>query len=132
MATAETAVADRGEARGEQRFVLGCVDWPTYRAISEALRGRHLHFAYDRGALEFMTISQRHGNYSRLLGRLIVALTEELGLPILGFGDMTCEREDLERAAEPDESFYIGNEARVRDKDEIDLTTDPPRTWLLR
>ncbi len=106
--------------------MLRAVDWETYRAISTALKGRHLRLTYDRGTLEFMTISPRHGNFSWLLGRLIVTLTEELGLPIRGFSDMTCDREDLERGAEPDECFYLENEPKIRDKDEIDLQSDPP------
>jgi Uma2 family endonuclease len=110
----------------EQRFVLRSVDWETYRAISTALKGRHLHLTYDRGTLEFMTISPRHGNCSRLLGRLIVTLTEEFGLPIRCFGDISCDREDLERGVEPDECFYLENEPKIRDKDEIDLQIDPP------
>jgi Uma2 family endonuclease len=53
-------------------------------------------------------------------------LTEECGLSLRGFGDMTCDREDLERGIEPDECFYIVNEPLVREKEELDLTVDPP------
>src|SRR5947209_2577101 len=74
----------------EQRFLLRGVDWKTYRAVSEALTGRHLRLTYDRGNLELMTISSTHGNCSRLIGRLIFVLAEEFGLPIHSFGDMTC------------------------------------------
>jgi Uma2 family endonuclease len=126
MATVETPVAALPQGKGEQRFVLHCLDWDAYRKISEALTGRHLRLTYDRGTLEFMTISPLHGKLSRLVGRLITALSEELGLPISAFGDMTCDREDLERGAEPDECFYIKHEPLMRDKDEIDFTTDPP------
>jgi Uma2 family endonuclease len=115
----------------EQRFVLRCVDWQTYRTISEALNGRHLRFTYDQGTLEFGSVSSRRASCSHLLGRLIIVLTEELGIPVRGFGDMTCDREDLECGVEPDESFYIGNEPRVRDKEDIDLTTDPPPDLLV-
>jgi Uma2 family endonuclease len=109
-----------------QRLVLRDIDWPTYRTIADALKGRHVRLTYDRGTLEFMTISHPHGNLSRLLGRLIVVLTEELGMPVQSCGDMPCDREDLERALEPDESYYLRNEPLVRGKEEIDLTTDPP------
>jgi Uma2 family endonuclease len=102
------------------------VDWGTYRTISDALKGRHLRLTYDRGTLELMTISPLHGKCSRLLGRLIIALTEELGLRVSGFGDMTCDREDLERGVEPDECFYLEHEPEVRDRDTIDFRTDPP------
>jgi Uma2 family endonuclease len=126
MATVSPPIEEAAQAPSEQRFLLRAVDWKTYRAISRALEGRHLRLTYDRGNLEFMTISSTHGNYSRLLGRLIFVLAEEYGLPISSFGDMTCDREDLDRGAEPDECFYLENEPRIRGREEIDLTTDPP------
>ena len=125
MATVIAPPEDR-ESAAPQRFVLRAVDWQTYRAISEALSERHVRLTYDRGNLEFITISYIHARLSRLLGRFIVVLTEELGLPLRSAGDMTCDREDLERGLEPDECFYIENEPAIRHKDEIDLTTDPP------
>ena len=110
----------------EQRLQLPSVDWATYRAVAEALSGRHVRLSYDGDRLEFMTISPLHGRLSRLLGRLIVAMTEEAGLPLLSFGDMTCEREDLGKGLEPDECFYITHVPAVQAKEKIDLTVDPP------
>jgi Uma2 family endonuclease len=37
----------------------------------------------------------------------------------------------LERGAEPDSSYYIQNEALMRDREEIDLTQDPPPDLVL-
>jgi Uma2 family endonuclease len=73
-----------------------------------------------------MTISHLRANLRRLIGRVIDVLTEELKLPIHSCGDMTLDREDLERGIESDEGFYITNEPLVRGKDEIDLSIDPP------
>jgi Uma2 family endonuclease len=124
-----SAVASRPKERvqlpEEQRFVLRGIDWQTYRKISEALSGRHLRLTYDRGRLELMTISSTHGSYSRVIVRLIGVLSEELELPMRSCGDMTCDREDLERGLEPDDCFYFENEPLVRGK-EIDLAVDPP------
>jgi Uma2 family endonuclease len=110
----------------EHRFILPGVDWDVYRKISDALTGRHVRLSYARGSLEFMTISPKHGNCSRLLGRLVATLTEETGRPLKSFGDMTCDRPDLEKGVEPDECFYIDNELLIRGKDELDFTVDPP------
>jgi Uma2 family endonuclease len=126
MATAAASVEERVKALDGQRFVLRDVDWATYRRISDALTGRHLHFAYDRGTLEFMTSSPIHARFSRLIARLITVLTEELGLPMSSCGDMTCDREDLERGIEPDECFYLNNEPLIRGKEKLDFTADPP------
>ena len=111
---------------GSQRFVLDGVAWGAYRQISEALTGRHLRITFDEGRLEFMTISGEHGNLCRLLARMVVVLTEELGLPLRSFGDMTCDRRSADKGLEPDECFYISNEPAIRDQVQIDLDRDPP------
>jgi Uma2 family endonuclease len=110
----------------EHRFVIRGIDWAAYKKIAEALPDRRFHMAFDGENLELMTISSIHSSCSRLLYLLVVILTEELALPRRSVGDMTCERDDVERAAEPDDSFYIANESRVRGKDPIDLNVDPP------
>src|SRR5204863_212165 len=80
----------------------------------------------DGRSLELMTSSRLHGRLSRLLGRLVMTLSEDFGLPISSCGDFTTDRADLERGLEPDECFYLQNEPRVREKEVLDLTTDPP------
>ncbi|MGC1273719.1 MAG: Uma2 family endonuclease [Planctomycetaceae bacterium] len=115
----------------EQRLLIRGLDWDRYRRISEALSGRHVRLTYDRGNLEFMTISAAHANLSRLLAQFVIVLTEAFGLPRRSFGDMTCDREDLDRGLEPDECFYITNEPAVRGRDEIDLETVPPPDLMI-
>ena len=39
-----------------------------------------------------MTLSPEHEQWKRLIGRLLVALTEELGLPLAEYGSMTMKR----------------------------------------
>jgi Uma2 family endonuclease len=126
MSSLQTPVRRRPRAPAERRYLLRGLDWATYRALSDLLTGRHLHLAYDRGNLEFMTTSSMHGNFSRLLGRFVVVLADESNLPISSCGDMTCDREDLDRGVELDECFYLLNEPLVRGKEKIDLAVDPP------
>src|SRR5947209_9699956 len=83
-----------------QRFVFRGVDWQHYRAIMDAVGERRLRAAYDGWSLEIMTTSRIHHKFSRLIGRLIITLTEELGLPIDSAGSTTLGREDLERGIE--------------------------------
>jgi Uma2 family endonuclease len=54
---------------------------------------------------------------------LVLTLSEEPGLEAEDLGSTTFRREDLERGFEPDSCFYIQNEARIRGKDRIDLTS---------
>jgi len=73
-----------------------------------------------------MTLSPEHVGYKNLLRCLILVLAEELNLPLKNLGSTTYQREDLERALEPDECWYIRNLSLIRGRRRIDLTRDPP------
>src|SRR5260370_19966908 len=97
-------------AEREQDFVLRSVDWSTYSALQQALGERHLRLAFDGENLEIMTVSLLHDYLSRLLGRFLVVLTEELDMPLRSAGSVTLDQEELNRGLEPDECFYIINQ----------------------
>ena len=119
-------------AIAEQRVVLRNISWQTFKAmLAETGEDRVSRMTYDRGTLEIMTPLMPHERANRQIERLIWILVEELGLNILSVGSMTCKREDLERGAEPDSSYYIQNEPLVREKDEINLAEDPPPDLVL-
>jgi len=109
-----------------QRLVLSGIDWPTYKAMSDLLAERNVRLTYDRGNLEFMTLSPEHEHDNKLLARFVEALTEELDIDIASFGSMTCRREELARGLEPDECYWIAHEPQVRGRTSIDLDVDPP------
>ena len=111
----------------EQRVVLRNISWQTFETmLAEMGNDRASRMAYDRGTLEIMTPLLPHEYWNRLIERLIFVLGEELNLEILPTGSTTLKREHLRRGAEPDSSYYIRNEARVRNKIAIDLSNDPP------
>lgn len=119
-------------AIAEQRVVFRNISWQTFKAmLTEMGSDRVSRLTYDQGTLEIMTPLMPHERANRQIERLIWILVEELGLNILSVGSMTCKREDLERGAEPDSSYYIQNEPLVRDREEIDLTQDPPPDLVL-
>jgi Uma2 family endonuclease len=109
-----------------QRFVFRDADWKMYQDMLEALGDRPIRLTYDRGRLELMTLSHGHERSSELVGQFVQVLTDELDMPKQSGGSATFNREDLDRGLEPDKCCYLENEPRVRDKDEIDLTIDPP------
>lgn len=119
MSIAEQAGLDR-------RFLLQNVSWKTYETFLTELGDRPIRLTYDRGNLELMSPSMRHERFSNLIGRLIEAYTEEADIPICGAGSTTFRLQMLDRGLEPDECYYIQNEAAVRNRDEIDLNFDPP------
>lgn len=123
---ADSTVPTAPPRPAQQRFMIRNVDWATYRKISEALGTRHYRLSYDGENLELMTKSKGHGMYSRFFYRLIAILTEVLGLALESCGDMTCDNENVERAIEPDECFYIENAPRVMGREKVNLNIDPP------
>src|SRR5438094_1525262 len=76
--------------------------------------------------MEVMTPSFWHENRKKLLGRLVDILTEEMDIDVVSSGSMTCQREDLQRALEADESYWIEHAAQMRGREEVDLEVDPP------
>jgi Uma2 family endonuclease len=107
-------------------LILANVSWPGYVRMLRGVEGQRLRLTYDRGVLEIMTLSPQHERCKHLLGQLVVALAEELGLDLAGFGSMTCRRRRRRRGLEPDECFYVQNEPAVRGRDHLDLRRDPP------
>lgn len=109
------------------RFLLKNISWQTYEALLKDLESqRGIRLTYDRGLLEIMTPLAPHERNSRLIGRLVEALTAELNIEICSLGSLTCKREDLARGFEPDECYYIQNEPVIRSLEQIDLNQDPP------
>jgi Uma2 family endonuclease len=61
-----------------------------------------------------------------IIGDLVKVLLEELDLEFWSLGSTTFDKETMDAGVEPDDCFYIQNEARIRGKDRINLETDPP------
>jgi len=112
--------------RAEGRVLLPGVSWEAYRALVDSVGERPLAHTYDRGTLELMTRSREHEIYKCLLGRLIDVWADETLTPIAYGGEMTLQREDVERGVEGDEIFWVGNLERLADPLNIDLSRDPP------
>jgi Uma2 family endonuclease len=109
-----------------QRIVLHSISWQTYQAmLTDMGDHRSSRLAYDRGTLEITMPSDLHEFIKHLLERMVITLTEELGLKVRGVGSVTLNREDLEQGVEPDAGFYIQNAALIRGR-KLDLRQDPP------
>lgn len=110
-----------------ERILLSSIRWETYRAIARDCEQQpRTRLTYDQGQLEIRMPSDLHETYKKLLGRIVEALTEACELEIRSLGSMTCDRQDLARGLEPDQCYYIQNEAAIWGKENIDLQTDPP------
>ncbi len=110
----------------ESRISLSGIDWKTYSRLLRIFEARPgVRLAYDRGELEIMSPRLQHED-SQFLGRLIIALTQELGLPIKAGGSVTMRRRRRQRGIEADQCFWIANAHRMAGRRELDLRTDPP------
>lgn len=117
---------------GEQRVVLQNVSWQFYEATLQELgQNRAVRLAYDTGMLEVMSPLMPHERSKRLIEKLVDALLEELEIPAVSVGSMTCKRFDLAKGAEPDTAYYIQNEALIRGRESVDLNQDPPPDLVL-
>jgi Uma2 family endonuclease len=114
-------------ARSSQRVILQNISWQTFESIlAEMGDHRATRLAYDQGILEIVAPSMHHEHTIRVIDQLILTLAEELNLNLKSTGSVTCKRQDLLRGVEPDSSFYIQNEPVMRQKQNLDLTQDPP------
>lgn len=108
-------------------LLLSDVDWKTYLQLLRAFAERPgIRLTYDRGELEIMSPLLEHDEDSRFLGRMVVALTEELAMPIKAGGSATIRRRMKKRGIEADECFWIANAPRMAGRRRLDLRKDPP------
>src|SRR5215472_2021554 len=114
MATVHTSLS--------QRLVLVGESWHTYLRLLRVFDERpHVRITYDRGTLEIMTLSPRHENIRCLFDPLVRTAVEELGLTLASYGSTTMKRRRQKRGLEPDQCYWIANEALVRGKTRFDF-----------
>jgi Uma2 family endonuclease len=109
-----------------QRLLLQDVTWQEFETILEELgdhRGARL--AYNNGMLEIMMPLPEHEDDKEIIGDLIKALLEELDIEFRSLGSTTFKKNQTQ-GLEPDQCFYIQNEAAIRGKKRLDLAVDPP------
>ncbi|HAG83048.1 MAG TPA: hypothetical protein DCL61_18270 [Cyanobacteria bacterium UBA12227] len=110
-----------------QRVLLHDVSWQEFETIlGELGEHRAARIAYDNGILEIMTPLPDHERTKETISDFVKALLEELDIEFCPLGSTTFKNQEMSKGIEPDNCFYIKNEAIVRGKDRIDLTVDPP------
>jgi Uma2 family endonuclease len=110
----------------EHRLLLHDVPWEAYQSLRAANPTGHLRMTYNRGELEIMSPSRKHAKVSYLLGRMIDEWTILHQIAVEAGRNATFSRQDLQKGLEPDNCYWIAHQAAIRDKEEIDLTIDPP------
>jgi Uma2 family endonuclease len=106
---------------------LSNVDWKDYTRFLHLFAERPgYRLTYDRGELEIMSPVFEHGKDAYFLGRMVDAMNEEWGIPIVAGGTTTIRRRRRQRGLEPDNCYWIANAARVANLRRINLAVDPP------
>jgi Uma2 family endonuclease len=109
------------------KVVLENITWQRFETILEELgEHRSARIAYDNELLEIMTPLPKHETDKVVIGDFIKAILEELDIEFYPLGSTTFKKEIMGQGIEPDDCFYIQNEDKVRGKERIDLTIDPP------
>jgi Uma2 family endonuclease len=111
-----------GEA---EEILLENVSWQTYEAILRGLGKRHVRVTYDEGDLGIMTLSE-HESSGSFLGRIVEMLTFLLDIPIASGGMTTLRKKWRKKGLEPDKSYWIQHERRMRGRKRWLPRRDPP------
>ncbi|MBW4679026.1 MAG: Uma2 family endonuclease [Microcoleus vaginatus WJT46-NPBG5] len=109
------------------KVFLENVTWQEFESILEEL-GEHRasRIAYGNGILEIMTPLPEHETTKLFITNFVEILLEELDIDFYPLGSTTFKNKEILKGIEPDNCFYIQNEAAVRGKERLDLSVDPP------
>ncbi|MEQ8972429.1 MAG: Uma2 family endonuclease [Coleofasciculus sp. C1-SOL-03] len=110
-----------------QRLLIRNLDWQQFeRILVELGETRSSRIAYSHSILEIRMPTPEHEVDKELIGDLVKILLDELEIDCECFGSTTFKQETMDSGIEPDQCFYIQNQAQMRGKRRIDLTIDPP------
>ena len=110
-----------------QQLLMTDVSWQAYEQLLEEFgekRGSRIN--YSQGILEIMVPLAEHEDDKVTIADFVKALLEELDVEFRSLGSTTFKSQKMRRGLEADDCFYIENEAAIRGKKRLDLTTDPP------
>ncbi len=107
--------------------VLQGIGWEGYETILRIVGERRSpRLLYRLGDLVMMSPSRPHERRSERLGLFVMEIATGLRISCCPTAMTTFQREDLDHGIQGDKTFYLVNEPRIRGKDLIDLTVDPP------
>jgi Uma2 family endonuclease len=100
--------------------------WELYEKLLHDIGERPVRINYDQGRLEMMSPLPEHERPKKIIGRLIEALSFDLGIEVASLGSTTFRRRDKAKGLEPDECYYFKEEKRMRGRKRLNLKKDPP------
>ncbi|MEH2295476.1 Uma2 family endonuclease [Nostoc sp.] len=113
--------------RAGHQLLIKDVSWSAYkRILAELGDNRSSRIGYSQGVLEIMAPLPEHEVAKVIIGDLLKVLLEELDLEFWSLDSTTFDKQSMDAGVEPDDCFYIQNEAKIRSKVRINLEIDPP------
>jgi Uma2 family endonuclease len=101
------------------------VDWSFYDRMVESIpESSNIHVDYDGKDLEVMGKGRRHGKVTGLLGQLVEAIAQELGIRYTTLGDTTWKRQEILRGLEADRCYYFLPEKIAADAAALERGSD--------
>ena len=82
--------------------------------------------SYDGGMMEILSSSFRINRAKSIIGRFLERFCYETDRETCSGGGVTLKQRLSDKGLEPDECYWLDNEALMRGKHELDLEVDPP------
>lgn len=115
-----------------QTLIINDLNWQEFEQILKELgEHRNSKIAYNQGTLQIMSSLPEHESDKVLISSLVEIILEELDIDFWCLGSTTFKSKLLKKGIEPDNCFYIKNEALIRGKKKLDLSIDPPPDLVL-
>lgn len=109
------------------QLLLKNVSWSEFEKILAELGDKRAsRLSYSKGMLEIMVPLPEHEFSKKIIGDLVSALLDELGIEFWPLGSVTIKKQSMLEGVEPDECYYITNESAVRGRDRLNFEIDPP------
>lgn len=121
----DLTIPETANAR-DPHVVFHDVSWSFYEAVLKELDEQPTRVNYDQGTLEIMTISIQHERYKDMIGAMLAEISLEYRIPVARGGSSTLKLEAKCRGLEPDQCYWIANEAVIRSVNRLDLEIHPP------
>ena len=115
----------------EIRSTVDGVSWEEYKQFINGLGEFSIRHTYDGWTLEMMSPLKAHDWEKRFIGRIIETIAFEFDIDVQCIGSTTLTSDAIKRGLQPDESYYVANEIRVRGKRTYEPDKDPPPDLIL-
>ena len=110
-----------------QQLLVEDVSWQQFESIlAELGEHRASRLSYSNRRLEIMVPLPEHEKAKEIIGDMVKILLEARQIAFESLGSTTLKNERMSQAVEPDNCFYIQNQAAVIGKNRLDMSVDPP------